>query len=172
MRILFKPLLLCLALSAPALAADPCSNPPDVARVYLAAHSGWHILSSNDLYPDDRVLWAQYRKGLCPGMTEVDFDGSGRKHVALALLRHSSGRDLETIVLLRAGKHGLEEHVIYTDFPAYCVIWRTGPGTAQEWDSPKKIRIRHDSLVVEHLESASQQFYWANGKFRYVQTSD
>ncbi len=172
MRELIGSILLLAAFGAPSLAVDGCETPPAAARMYLDAHPGWRILRLTDLIPEDQSLWSDYHKGKCPGMAEIDFDGTGRKHVALALLSRIKGQDVERIVVVRSSDHGLEQHTIYREFPAYVVIWRVGPGTAQEWDTPKKIRVRHDSLIVERLESATQQYYWANGKFRYVQTSD
>jgi hypothetical protein len=172
MRKFLSMLILAGVVAAPSLAADPCGRLPDVARQYLKAHPGWRVLTLADLYQDDKALWSEYHQGSCPGMAELDFDGSGKKHVALALMRGSGEKAVERIILVRPKSGGLDERTLISDFDAYNVIWRLGPGVAQEWDSDKKVSIRHDSLVVEHLESATQQWYWKNGKFHYVQTSD
>ncbi len=161
-----------VGLMGTASAADPCEALSDAARSYLKANPNWTVLRLADLYADDRSLWSQYHKGICPGFAEVDFEGNGRKWTALALMRHGDKEDLERIILVRSGESGLQIHTIDPDFVAYCVIWKRPPETVQEWDTGKKTRIENESLIVERLESATQQYYWENGEFRYVQTSD
>ena len=163
------------SLSGWAKAADaPCANPPSDVLDYLRAQPGWKILQVGDLVSDDQALWNQYHRDLCPGMTQVDFDGSGRKFHALALLRRSNGQLLEKVVVFRLGKHGLEEHILSEAGPASRadVIYRVGPGKTHEWDSTKEFFVPHDSLVYEHMESAARQYYYSRGKFLFVQTSD
>lgn len=154
----------------PALGADPCAKVPAAARAYLNAHPGWNILRLADLDADDQSLWRQYRKGSCPGLAEVDLDGSGNKFVGLALIRKGA-TGTERIVVVRAG---VASHTLYDNFVGrYSVIWRAAPGITWEWDDRKhKIHIPHDSLVVETIEAGAQQFYLKDGGYHYVQTSD
>ena len=107
-------------------------------------------------------------------MTQVDFDGTGQKFHSLALFRRSGGEMAQEFVVFRRKKDGFEIHVLIPAMTVgrLSVIWRFGPGTAQEWDSGKKTSIPHDSLVVETMEAGSQQYYLSGGKFRFVQTSD
>jgi hypothetical protein len=106
-------------------------------------------------------------------MAQVDFDGSGRAFQALALLSHSNGRTTEKVVAIRHTERGLKEYTLCAPWSgATVVIWRTGPGIAKEWDSTKAVHIPHDSLVVEAMEAATQQYYFSRGRFRHVQTSD
>jgi len=128
-----------------------------------------------DLIDDDKPFWKQYHKRQCPGMAEVDFDGSRNKYVGLALIRSEGDKTSERVVAVRINVGGLESRTIYDDFkaPPYTVVFQVGPGITWEWDQPnKKIRIPHDSLVAATIEAAAQQFYLKDGKFRYVQTSD
>ena len=39
-------------------------------------------------------------------------------------------------------------------------------------ETGRDILIAHDSIIWEKMESASQQFYFVNGKFRKLQTGD
>jgi len=157
-----------------ATAADaPCTNPPSDVADYLRTHHGWKILQVGDLVSDDQALWNQYHRGQCPGMTLVDFDGSGEKFLALALLSHSNGKTTEKVVAIRHAKRGLKEYTLAAPWSGgIVVIWRSGPDIAKEWDSTKKVHIPHGSLIVEKMESAAQQFYLSHGKFHYVQISD
>jgi hypothetical protein len=166
--------LTALGCVAPAHADADCNKlPPEVAD-YLRANSGWKIVQFSDLVSDDQALWNQYSRGQCPGMTLVDFDGSGKKFHALALLQRSNGQLLEKVVVFRLSKRGLEEHILSEAGPASRadVIYRVGPGKTHEWDNSKEFLVPHDSLIYEHMESAARQYYYSRGKFRYVQTSD
>lgn len=118
-------------------------------------------------------MWTEVHKHLCPGMAEVDFNGSGAKYAALTVIRPDKDWFIETIVIVRRGSHGLDVHTLWHDEPAYDVVWRCGPTTVQDWEEPKKkVHIPHESLVVERLESATRQYYLKDGRFHYVQTSD
>lgn len=106
-------------------------------------------------------------------MAEVDFDGTGKNYVALSTVHPDRDGLVETVVIVRQGKRGLDVHTLWRDEPGYDVVWRVGPTTVHEWDDPKnRVHIPHQSLVVERLESASRQYYRRDGQFRYVQTSD
>jgi len=164
-----------LMAGTPAIAEDSCANVPDIAKAYLNAHPGWRILRVADLYSDDQHLWRQYHKGKCPGLAEVDLDGSGTMFVGLALIRPDKSAAQERIVVVRAGPKEIETQTLYRDFEVttHTVIWRAPPGITWQWDEPnKKIRIANDSLIVETMESSAQQFYLKNGKLAYIQTSD
>ncbi len=175
MRKQFLSIAVLLSTATSAWAADPCTNIPDAARAYLKAHPDWKILRTSDLIDDDKQLWRHYHKAVCPGLAEVDLDGSGKRYIGLALIRTTKSAQEERVIIVRAARDKLETWTIYSEFkaPPYTVIWRVSPGTTWEWDQPnRKIRIPNDSLVAATLESAAQQFYLKNGKLVYVQTSD
>jgi hypothetical protein len=158
---------------APAIATDPCANVPPAAANYLNAHHGWRILRTSDLVRDDQQLWRQYHRGICPGLAEVDFDGSGNKFVALALVRQARGKQWERIVVVRQSPNGLESHTIIPVFESsYVVVWQRPPEIVAQWDSGQRTRILHESLVVEQMEASSRSYYLKDGRFRFVQTSD
>jgi hypothetical protein len=159
-------------LTIPAGASDPCADPPPAADAYLRTQPGWKILRLQDMDPDDQSLWIRYHKNLCPGMAAVDFDGSGKRWVGLALLRHAENGVVEKIAFVRLLEGRLETHLVYRDFPAYQVIWTRPPETVHEFETGKTTAIAHESLVVEHLEASTQQWYRRNGTFHFVQTSD
>ena len=175
MRKLFLSFAAFLAAAPSALGADPCTSIPDVARDYLKAHPEWSILKTSNLIDDDKQLWRQYHKAVCPGLAEVDLDGSGKRFIGLALIRTTKSAQEERVIIVRTAHGKLETRTIYSDFkvPPYTVIWRAPPGVTWEWDQPdRKIHLPYDSLIAETLESAAQQFYLKNGKLVYVQTSD
>jgi len=104
-------------------------------------------------------------------MARVALDGYGATSYALALLDKRKG--LEQFVVLKAGRGGFREIVLQKPFAGIgTVVWRAPPGKSADMYSPGEVRIAHDSIIWERMESASQQFYYANGRFHKLQTSD
>ena len=167
-----RPILLAgVLLAAVPAGAAPCTPPPPVAS-YLAGHPGWRLLSPADLVADDRGSWRHDHAHECPGMAVVALDASGVKSYALALVRAHGAATTERFVVLLAPSF----RAVVLSAPsgdAGLVIYRAPPGVVPGWDDPrKKIRIRHDSIVLERMESASQQYYLARRRFRMIQTGD
>lgn len=153
--------------------ADCTVRSSDVAD-YLKQNPGWRIVQVSDLQRDDQGFWKTHQGSQCPGMTQVDFDGSGRPFHALGLLGHIEGSQHQKIVVFRRNRTRIEEHVLEKSFQSASpvVIIRTPPGTAKEWDSTRVVSIAHDSLDIVQYEASAHQFYYADGKFQTIWTSD
>jgi hypothetical protein len=159
-----------LFLSGAAYAANPCFAIRPDARDYLQAHPEWRIVTPRDLAEDDRNIWMRYLPKQCPGMTIVDFDGTGDSFVVLGLLRrHDASTEAMTIAL-----RGTEVHILrgvhHAGSPT--VLHREKPGSAKEWDSEKRVALPHQSVSIVQIEASSEQFYLTDGRFRSVWTSD
>lgn len=159
-----------LFLSGAAYAADPCSTVRADARDYLKAHPEWWIVTPKDLVEDDRNTWMRHFPKQCPGMTIVDFEGTGNSFAVLGLLRRHAGNTEAMTIALR----GKEVHVLRAvhkaDSPT--VLYREKPGTAKEWDSEKRVVLPHQSVSIEQMEASSEQCYIADGRFQSIWTSD
>ena len=154
---------------APAVAA-PCT-PPALVVAYLQSHRPWAMLDIGDLSSDDRTLWQQYHKGACPGMARVALDGGKENSFALALL--DKNKHLAALDVIPAGAGKLREFVLDKPFAgSTVVVWRAPPGPSADILTGRKVRIANDSIIWEKMESAAQQFYFANGRFHMLQTSD
>ena len=162
-----------VTLMAVGASAAPCTPPPPVAD-YLKTHPQWRLLDIKDLVSDDRMIWHDNHKGLCPGMAKVVLDSSGLPSYALALIRPDKGKTFEQVVVLQAGANAFKTVVLEPPFEGTgIVIWRAPPGKTQDmYGDGRTITVRHDSIIWEKMESASQQFYLVRGKFRKAQTSD
>jgi hypothetical protein len=158
-----------LPMTTPAVGAL-CAPPPPVAA-YLAKHPGWAILEISDLVADDQALWHQYHEGKCPGLAEAALDGSGKLSYALALVDRKNGN--EQIVALKAEGNAFQPFTLQAPFHDIgSVVYRAPPGRSSDLETGREVRINHDSIVWEKMESASQQFYFSNKKFHKLQTSD
>lgn len=160
--------------AVPALASDPCTDLPEAASTFLKANPDWAVIRTDDLQASDRLQWLRQHRGYCPGAALVDLDGSSRPFTALGLIRKNADQSEEKVVLVRQAPTGLEVRVLV---PAEritnpLVLYRLPPSTTKEWDSDKPVTIVHESLGVAWLEASSRQYYWENGAFRCVPTSD
>jgi len=160
--------------AAPAMASDPCTDITPAAADYLKVNPDWTVIHPDDLTGADRLQWLRHHRGFCPGVAMVDLDGSSRPFTALGLIRRNADLSEEKVVLVRQTPTGLEVRVLV---PAEritnpLVLYRLPRGTTKEWDSDKPVTIVHESLGVAWLEASSRQYYWDNGAFRCVPTSD
>jgi len=55
---------------------------------------------------------------------------------------------------------------------ASLVISRVPPGKHTGFDTTQSVRLRLDGLEAEWLEKSSVLYYWRDGKYRSLQTSD
>lgn len=165
-RLILAALMLCTA----AAAASPCDAPPPVAD-YLKAHPRWSVVDMSDLDRDEKAIWAEAHKGQCPGIAAVKLDESGATSYALEL-RDRRG-DLEQLVVLQALGGRFKEVVLERPFrTGGLVVWRSPPGRSGDMYTRRRVRIVHDSIIWERMESASQQIYFAGGRFHRLQTGD
>ena len=52
------------------------------------------------------------------------------------------------------------------------VISKVPPGRYPGFDTTQAVRLKLDGLEAEWLEKSSVLYYWRNGKYRTLQTSD
>lgn len=181
------PLLLCFASTAaiisttpdPVIAADAarsggdaCNNPP--AHVTAAIQPGWVLLRLGDLNPDDRRFWITARPQVCPGYAAAIMEKGSQPAYAVATLRRRADRIEEQVVLIVPKRADVVVHQLAmprtVGNPA--VVWRVAPGKTRAWDGSRTMNIRYDSVVVETIESAAEQFYFAGGRLKSIVTSN
>jgi hypothetical protein len=158
--------------------ASPCTPPKPVDN-YLKAHPRWTMLSVSDigadqrsllLAADERSVWSESHKGLCPGLAQVELDGSGKTSYALALIDRE--KDMEQLVVLMPTGNAYRDTVLEKPFEGIgVVVWSVPPGDTSD-STGRQLHIAHDSIMWERLESASQQIYFSDGQFHRIQLGD
>lgn len=140
------------------------------AAAYLKTHPGWRVVKIKDLTADDRVIWRKDRPGGCPGMVQADFDGSGKKFTVLSLLTTQNGETRQVTLALRGKTIYALRKTRKTANPT--VLYLEQPGIARQWDSVQQVVVPNQSVSIVQLESSAEQFYYADGRFQSVWTSD
>jgi hypothetical protein len=150
-----------------------CDPLPLAVKQYEQAHSGWSIVTLQDLAKEDQELWKQHKNNQCPGLTRVNLEGSMRVSFALALLSHAKPSRLETLVVLRP----VDDHFVATTLATEeisnpKVVWRGAPGRDRDRTTGMPIFIPHECIVFEDMESTSTVYYLFHGKFRTAVISE
>jgi hypothetical protein len=160
--------ILVACFAAPAHAG--CEAIPDMVRDYLHANPEWSLLT--DMHDDDdQKSWDRLHPGLCPGIAEGNFYGSGSKTYAVVLTRAVGSKTNEKIVLVRRVGARLSEQVL---IPAYemhipMVVIAMPPGTYEDAWKSRKVILDHDSILTAQWEAAADLYYFRRGKFRRLE---
>ena len=161
-----------LLLSSTSAVAD-CSVSGTGGQKFIHIEKKWSIIERSDLPDDDKKLWEEHHAGLCPGIAVVDLDGQGWSY-ALALLRKSRSGTVEKLVLFkRTGSH-LRQIQIRGAFKVVSpfVVWKAAPGIFFDQGTGVRVRIAHDSIIYEKMESTSTQFYASRSGIRSLLVSN
>jgi hypothetical protein len=178
-----KPIVLCM-LSFTAFTVMRCYGGEDAcADVHIPApirsaiegrFPSWQIVKVRDLRSDDQKLWLQAHKEECPGIAIGHFEGAAITSHAVTLFR--SAPTLQQILLVvspnPAGKprvHILSkpQHVAFLS-----VVYKTPSGNYSEVEGGATINVRNEAVVHEGIEAGSVLFYFLNGKYRSLITSE
>lgn len=125
---------------------------------------------------DDKKLWLDMHSRECPGIAIGHFEQRVRDAYALLLVSKTGENGGYQIVVLSNGSDGysvrLLDHAEAGSLDSGLVISKERPGTYSDFETSKSIHLTLDGLNVEWLEKSSVLYYWSNGEYRSIQTSD
>jgi len=172
-------LIVALACGLPAQAQSRCDGEtlPAEARLLLKKRlPGWRIKLPSDLEAYDKELWAKEHPKECPGMAVGHFEDASQVAYGLLLIpKSAAGAGYRIVVLAKseaADGYSLRilDHESGDD--SGLVISRVPPGTYPGFDTTQSARLKLDGLEAEWIEKSSVLYFWQNGKYRTLQTSD
>jgi hypothetical protein len=151
--------------------------PTEVQHLLGSKYPNLRPKTMSDLDPDDQRLWLTQSPDSCPGIAVGNFEERGQLAYAMLLIPNAEPRTEYKIVIavkslqssdysLRILDHGSDT----TD--SGLVISKTGPGKYQGFDESKSVQVKLDGLNVEWLEKSSLLYYYSQGKYHELQTSD
>ena len=130
-----------------------------------------------DLEGDDQRLWLTSNPRSCPGIAVGNFEGSGKPEYAILLIP-ASGTEVEYKVVVFAAVNGSSQYrTTVLDYGSSTpnsglVLSRVPSGRQTGFDETKSVSLKLDGINVEWLEKSSVLYYYSNGRFRHLQTSD
>jgi len=177
-------LALAIAAGLSGTAKEACAPliPSDLAAALSKAYPQYRLPRGDD--QDQYNVRAQLERGGtgCLGVAEGDFDGDGRRDVALLLAR-KDGRRTRFVVALR-GDPGWRLELIETSIEAienqYVDVVAPGAyesGFYGEYGAPaanerKKIRSSTEGVETGTLESTASYYFRVNGQWVWLWISD
>lgn len=187
-RFILIALILVLAGSGTrSLAADPCdisSLPREVQTKLAADYADWQPQKLKSLDDYSRAYWTKTHPEECPGISIGHFESKTELSYALFLVVKpgSKQQGASIVVFSRMQSSGaFVPHVVHKwetgnslAFPDL-VISKVPPGQYEgyaESDEVPKVSILLDSLLYEAIGKASSLYYWKNGRYQQLVTSD
>lgn len=161
-----------------AQAGGPCSGiiPKELGLYLNNEFPTFRPKLISDLDRDDRRLWSETHQKACPGFADGHFQSPDELSHALLLVSQSHPKGGYRLVVITRGTNDRFHSEILdssdTADNSGMVIARVPPGKQSAFEGNKTIRLRLDSISVQWLEKAAVLYYWSNGKFRTLNTSD
>jgi len=163
-----------------AAAADPCDKmplPATVRHLLRDKYPEWRPKQMSDLDQDDKEIWSGENLGSCPGIAVGHFEDPAQLAYAVLMVPTSDrARGYKVVMVAETkGSDGYELKLLdHADAPACSclVISKANPGKYSGFDDPKSVRLKLDGINVEWLEKSSVLYFYSNGKYQQLETSD
>jgi hypothetical protein len=150
---------------------------PAQARLLIKKRfPGWRIKLPSDLVDFDKRAWTQEHPKGCPGIAVGHFEDGSQVAYGLLLIPKLAPAVGSKIVVVgqseAAGDYSLRILAQDPGSDSGLVISRVKPGRYPGFDTTQSVRLKLDGLEVEWIEKSSVLYYWRNGEYRTLQTSD
>lgn len=179
--------LLCLVIASDGSCGSKQNAQPEVfsdenstALIAKSHYPDYAILRLEDLNEDLQAHLRFNYGNAQPGYVKDDFDGDGFMDYALLLLKNEA-KPMEKLVVLRGQGNGtfvptalfeIGGEVASSYMLKNCFIRCIPPGEVEEWDHTRKVVIQYPGIEWINWESSSCVYYWQNGEFHHIWTSD
>jgi hypothetical protein len=148
--------------------------PLDVRNLLKQKFPGWAIVTVSDLRSDDQQIWRRAHPRACPGYTVGNFRDADHLSYAFNLFRKDREHTLETLFVIDSDEQGQKLRVLSepTKVAYLSVTSKPPPGKYGSADGTKRITAPFSVISYEAIESGELLYYWSNGRYHSVLTSD
>jgi len=179
LKLLLATLIAALAIGLPAHAQSTCADavlPPQARALVNKQFPKWRVKATSDLEPYDKELWLKEHPKECPGIAVGHFENLGQLAYGLLLVAKSAAGVGYKIVVLAKSQTG-DSYVVRTleddrGSDSGLVISKVSHGQYTGFDTTQSVQLRLDGLEAEWLEKSSVLYYWRNGRYQTLETSD
>lgn len=159
------------------LMAQELKSPPELESLIKSNFQSCRLLQLRDLNQGLRDYVVTNFLASSPGYIIADFNGDKLLDYATLLLCEGEMKSNIRFVVFMANKDRsyscLEINKWTEELYLNNLYLRIAkPGRIREWDSERVFTIEHSSISLVLFEAASRIYYWKEGKFAYIQTSD
>ena len=160
-------------------ACEADALPPEAKSFVSKTFPGWRLKLTSDLVAYDQELWAKEHPKECPGIAVGHFEAADQVAYGLLLIPKSVPELGYKIVVLNRSTTGNTYSVRVLDHAegqpgadSGLVISKVPPGGYSGFDTTQSAKLRLDGLEAEWIEKSSVLYFWRNGRYRTLQTSD
>jgi len=149
-----------------------CATSKGIISTYYPHHT---LVQLKDLNEDVQEYFSEKYPNSHPGCIKEDFDGDGVVDYALLLRTNIKGRIIERLVVLKGenGKKFIPIDLDESDERIGDSFLRLIPaGRVEKCDRTETVTIDHPGFEIVLFEAASRVYFWKEGKFNFIQTSD
>jgi hypothetical protein len=176
--------LLMTALTARTRAADPCPVsvlPKEIQTKLEKNYTDWQPEKLEHLYENDRELWSKAHPTDCPGIAVGHFELKTALSYAVLLISKPDRKRLgfRLIVFSRSGPSAPYVSHLVTKWNIGLlyqgsdeVIATVPPGHYEEAIGRKDVHTDLDAILSETLEKDAAVYYWRNGCYHELVTSE
>jgi len=161
-----------------ATACDDSALPASVRDLLKAQFPEWRPKQVSDMDADDQQLWLTAVHGKeCPGIAVGHFETADEFSYAILLVPKSNPGGGHKVVVVSKGAPKsaytwkLLDHAEGQTYSGL-VICKAPPGKYSDWENTKSIRLKLDGIQVEWMEKGSVVYFWSEGRYHKIQTTD
>ena len=160
---------------------DPAVLPSEIQTKLEKSYPDWQPERIENLYEDDRQFWIKAHPNDCPGIAIGHFESKTELSYALLLVSKPDRKlpGLRILVFSRPGPsapyvaHLVSKWDTGTFYEGSDQVIATVPaGHYEEAIGPKKVQTDLDGIWYEVMEKGAILYYWKNGRYHELVTSD
>ncbi len=176
--------LFCAAFCAQSKATNPCDPsvvPKEVQSRLDKDYPDWQVEKLENLDDDDRKLWTNAHPNDCPGIAIGHFESKTELSYALLLVSKPDRKrqGFRVVAFTPSGPSApYVSHLVtkWNDGLYYSasdeVIATVAPGHYKEAIGSKNVQTDLDAILCETLEKGAAVYYWKNGRYHELITSE
>ena len=153
---------------------------PSEAKSFVSkTFPGWRLKLTSDLVDYDQKVWAEEHPKECPGITIGHFEASDQTAYGLLLIPKSGPKTGYKIVVVSRSTTADHYSLMVLDHAegqpgadSGLVISKVPPGKYSGFDTTQSVQLGLDGLEAEWIEKSSVLYFWKNGRYHTLQTSD
>ena len=180
---MYRPIILIALVCAfaPSSWASPdfCGSPrlpPKVDQILKHQFRDWKPKLFSDLSSDDQRVWNESHPRACPGIVSGHFEAADRMAYAILLVPKSAHGSGSKIIVISQASQGYAVRLLVQDQgsgpDSGLFISKAHPGAYSDFEDSRTIHLKLEAVEVEWLEKSSTLYYWSNGRYRSISTSD
>jgi len=148
--------------------------PDSISNLMKSSFVGWRIKNERDFDDFHRAAWIKAKPGLCPGIAKGHFINSLTNDYALLLVSSDQKKQSYKVVVFSPKGEKINSYIVESgrNFMERVAVSAISPGAYFGVENSPTVELKTDGIMVEELEVGSMIYYWSNGSFKNIITSE